>query len=253
MAIQPQPPLIFAHRGASAYAPENTLAAFEIAIQQGADLVEMDAKLSADQKVVILHDRTVDRTTDGSGRVSDLPLSELKKLNASHGFRDQYPAESIPTFSEALELCAGRIGINLELGNYATPFDRLPEELAKIIKNHPYKTDILVSAFHPVPLRKFHSLVPEVKIGLLARRGVEGFLSRGWLGRTLIPYTALHPDKNDVTPAMIKTARKFGYSINPFTVNEQEEMAHLISLGVNGLITDDPRLAREVISAIFPG
>jgi glycerophosphoryl diester phosphodiesterase len=252
MANQSQRPLIFAHRGASAYAPENTLAAFEIAIQQGADWIEMDAKLSADQQVVIIHDRTVDRTTDGSGRVSDLPLSSLKKLNASYEFRDQYPHENIPTFSEVLELCTGRIRINLELGNYATPFDHLPEELAKIIKNHPHKTSILVSAFHPVPLRKFHSIEPEVKISLLARRGIAGYLSRGWLGRRLIPYDALHPDKSDVTPSMIKTARKFGYLINPFTVNDRAEMVHLISLGVNGLITDDPRLAGEVIVSMFP-
>ena len=83
MPMQMRRPLIFAHRGASAYAPENTLAAFELAIQQGPDLVELDAKLSKDRWGVIIHDLTVDRTTDGSGRVADLTFDELRKFNAS--------------------------------------------------------------------------------------------------------------------------------------------------------------------------
>ena len=108
MAAQQQRPLIFAHRGASAYAPENTLAAFELAIQQKADLIELDAKLSADQRVVIIHDRTLERTTNGYGRVEDHTYAELQKFNASYTFQEQFPNEKIPLLEKSWD-CAGEI------------------------------------------------------------------------------------------------------------------------------------------------
>jgi glycerophosphoryl diester phosphodiesterase len=247
MARQKRKPLVFAHRGASAYAPENTLPAFELAIQQGADFVELDAKLCADQRVVIVHDHSVDRTTDGAGRVSELTYQQLQELNACYSFQERYPQEKVPLLEEVLELCAGRIGINIELGNYFTPLDNLAAEVARIIKNHGLQEEVLVSAFHPISLRRFHAQSPQTPLAFLARRGWQGYLSRSWLGRALVPYQALHPEKSDITPGLMAAARKHGYSVHPFTVNEAEEMRRLIALGVDGLITDDPRLARSQV------
>ena len=245
MARQNRKPLIIAHRGASAYAPENTLPAFELAIQQGADFVELDAKLCADQRVVILHDRSVERTTNGAGRVADLTYQQLQELNACYRFHEDYPHEKVPLLEEVLELCAGRSGINIELGNYYTPLDNLAEEVALIISNFQLKEDVIVSAFHPISLRRFHAHSPETPIAFLARRGWQGSLSRGWLGRALVPYNALHPEKSDVTPRLMASAHKYGYPVRPFTVNDAGEMQQLIALGVDGLITDDPLLARS--------
>lgn len=242
-------PLVFAHRGASAHAPENTLAAFEIAIQQKADFIELDAKLTRDQQVVVIHDRTLERTTDGKGVVSDLPLAALRELNASHNFQPHYPRQVIPTLEEVFQLCRGNIRINIELSNYYTPLDNLPEAVASLINRYQEQDNLLVSAFHPLPLRKFHQLCPGISLGFLARQGFQGFLSRGWLGRALVPYDALHPEKSDVTPGLVRTARKLGHKINPFTVNDPRVMAKLISMGVDGLITDDPQLARQVIAS----
>jgi glycerophosphoryl diester phosphodiesterase len=249
MGNQPHQPLVYAHRGASAYAPENTLAAFELAIQHKADLIELDAKLTADQQVVVIHDRTVDRTTNGAGRVSELTLSEIRKLNAGNKFQDHYPHEKIPTLEEVIELCKGRICLNIELSNYAHPLDRLPYETANKIKHYQLQDQIIISSFHPIPLWRFQRLEPGVLIGFLARSGYSGFLSRSWLGRALVHYNALHPEKSDVNPALINHARKSGHKVVPFTVNDPEEMKKLIALGVDGLITDDPQLAREVISS----
>ncbi len=249
MVFEKRTPLIFAHRGASAYAPENTLAAFELALQQKADLIELDAKLTADQRVVVIHDQSVGRTTDGSGRVAALPFSHLRKLNASSRFRDQYPDEKIPTLEEVLEVCGGRIRINIELTNYLTPYDRLADEVMREIENSQLQDQVLVSSFHPIPLRRFHNLCPEIPIGFLAKRGMFGFLSRGWLGRWLVPYAALHPEKSDVSPDLIGSAQHYGYQVHTFTVNDPAEMASLISLGVNGIITDDPLLADKIINS----
>ena len=252
MAVQERKPSIFAHRGASAYAPENTLAAFELAIQQRADLVEFDTRLTQDRRVVVIHDHTVNRTTDGSGRVSDFPYNELRKFNASNKFREQYPRESIPLLEEVIEACKGRIKFNIELSNYLTPFDQLETKVARVIHHYQLHQDVLVSSFHPIPLRRFHTLCPEIPIGFLARKGLKGYLSRGWLGRALVPYNALHPDKSDVTPGLLNKASSLGLLIHTFTVNDVGEMQNLIALGVDGLITDDPFSARSLLDKNHP-
>lgn len=248
MVLQKRRPLIFAHRGESAHAPENTMAAFELAIQHKADLIELDAKLSADQRVVLIHDRTVDRTTDGTGRVAALPYAALRELNASYKFRDQYPDEIIPTLEQVFEVFGGKVGINIELTNYTTPFDKLADEVARIIGNYQLQDQVFVSSFHPVPLWKFHDLCPEIPIGFLAKPGLPGYLSRGWLGRSIVHYAALHLEKSDITANVIDAGNRFGYRIHTFTVNDAEEMGYLISLGVYGIITDHPLLASQVIA-----
>lgn len=128
--------------------------------------------------------------------------------------------------------------------------DQLAIEVSRIINHYQIQEKVIVSAFHPIPLNKFHALSPEVQIGFLARRGWQGYLSRGWLGRFLVAYDALHPEKRDVTPELIAKARKSGCPVHAFTVNEAAEMKKLLSLGVDGLITDDPLLACSEIKSL---
>src|SRR5258705_3174798 len=127
-------PTIFAHRGASAHAPENTLAAFELALAQGADGIELDAKLSADGHVVIIHDAAVDRTTDRQGRVKDMSLAELRSLDAGGFFAEQYRGEKVPTLEEVFEALGKRMFVNVELTNYNTPGDYLVESVCMLVK-----------------------------------------------------------------------------------------------------------------------
>ena len=129
-------PFIFAHRGASAHAPENTLAAFELAVESGAHGIELDVKLSADNKVIVLHDQTVDRTTDGFGDVRTLLSSTLRELNASHHFPGQYPIQHVPTLDEVIELVGQRTYFNFELTNLSTPRDELPDRVGEAIVHH---------------------------------------------------------------------------------------------------------------------
>lgn len=249
MPTQQRRPLIFAHRGASAYAPENTLAAFERAIEQAADLVELDSKLSADQRVVVIHDQTVERTTNSSGHVSEMTYQQLRSLNASYQWADQFPNQHIPLLEEVIEACAGKIKINIELTNYRSPFDGLADRVVEIVRHYQLQDQVIISSFHPIPLRRFHDLLPEVPLGFLARQGRQGFLSRGWLGRALVPYDSLHPEKSDITPRLMANAKKYNYPVYSFTVNDPGEMSNLISMGVDGLITDDPIMAHQVIDS----
>lgn len=240
-------PLIFAHRGASAYAPENTLPAFELAIQQNADVIELDAKLSADGHVVVIHDQSVDRTTNGSGRISELTLARLRELDAGSHFSNAFHGEHIPTLEEVLEICAGRIFLNIELTNYWAPFDTLPMKVAQLIELSDLAEQILVSSFHPIPLRRFHHLLPSIPIGFLAKRGAAGAISRSWVGNALIPYQAIHLEKNDISPALMTKMHQSGKRVHAFTVNSADEMAKLLSLNIDGIITDDPIIAHQVI------
>jgi len=240
-------PLIFAHRGASAHAPENTIAAFELAIHQSADVIELDTKLSADGHVVVIHDQSVDRTTNGSGRLSKLSLARLRELDAGSHFSDTFHGEKIPTLEEVLEIFAGRIFLNIELTNYRSPFDALPKKVAHLIDQCDLETQILVSSFHPIPLRRFHHLLPSIPIGFLAKPGAVGLISRSWIGKDLVHYQAIQPEKNDVSSALITKAHQSGKRVHTFTVNSAHEMAKLLSLNVDGIITDDPLLAHQVI------
>src|SRR3990172_9288447 len=127
-------PLIFAHRGASAHAPENTLAAFRRALDDGSPAIEFDVKLSADGHAVVIHDQTVDRTTDGHGRVRELTLEQLKALDAGGWFDSAFRGERIPTLDEVLASLDRRALMNIEFTNYASPFDGLVPKVTLLVK-----------------------------------------------------------------------------------------------------------------------
>ena len=153
-------PVIFAHRGASAHAPENTLAAFELALAQGADGIELDVKLSADGKVVVIHDATVDRTTGAHGRVKDLSLAEMRPLNAGSFFSEKYTGEKIPTLEEVFEAVGKRTFINVELTNYNTPRDQLVETVCMLVKRFGLQKSVMFSSFFASNLSKARAYLP---------------------------------------------------------------------------------------------
>ncbi len=139
-------PVIFAHRGASNYAPENTLAAFDLAYRQGAKAIELDAKLTADGQVVVIHDQTVDRTTGGSGRVKEMRLAQLKELDAGSHFDVSFKGEPIPTLDEVFAAFGPFLFINVELTNYASLLDPLPEKVAGLVKKHKLSQRVMFSS-----------------------------------------------------------------------------------------------------------
>jgi glycerophosphoryl diester phosphodiesterase len=239
-------PVIFAHRGASAYAPENTLAAFSLAVQLGADAIELDAKLSRDGQVVVIHDQTVDRTTSATGKVIEMSLAELRQLDAGSHFDIAFKDEPIPTLEQVFETVGKQIYINIELTNYASKTDDLPEKVTQLVKRHNLSQRVMFSSFNPLALRRAHRELPEVPVGLLALPGQRGAWARSWLGR-LVKYQALHPHYSDVTARMVENLHRRGCRIHPFTINEVPEMQRLAQLDVDGIITGDPIRALQVL------
>lgn len=233
-------PVVIAHRGDSAHAPENTLAAFLLAAEKGADAIEFDVKLSADGHVIVIHDQTVDRTTDGCGDVRRLPLAALQDLDAGVRFEGHFPGERIPTLEQVFEAIGTRLHTNIELTNYATPGDDLVAKVVEIVRRHKMQSRVLFSSFFSGNLRKARRLLPEIPRGQLAWRGWMGWPARtfGWRGDMY----ALHPHLSDVAPALVSRLHSARKRLFVWTVNSEADMNHLIRLGVDGIFTDDPAL-----------
>jgi glycerophosphoryl diester phosphodiesterase len=238
-------PVIIAHRGASAHAPENTLAAFELALAQKADAIELDVKLSADGQVVVIHDATVNRTTGSQGRVKDLSLAQLRSLDAGSFFSERYRGEKIPTLEEVFEIVGGRVFINVELTNYSTPRDQLVQKVCVLVEKFEMQQRVMFSSFFASNLSKARAYLPEVPRGLLALSGLLGSWARSF-GFAFGKYHALHPHLKDVTSQQVQRVHRLNRRIHVWTVNAAEDMRRLFHWGVDGIITDDPQLAVRV-------
>lgn len=232
-------PLLLAHRGASAYAPENTLAAFQLAMQQGAHGVELDAKLSADGFIVVMHDASVDRTTNGHGRVNELPLAALRELDAGIRADAGYHGEKIPTLAETLETLGNRAIVNIELTNYSSPRDRLPELAAALVERMGLQSSVLFSSFLPANLHRVRRALPHARVAMLAWQGLPGSIGRGWIGRRAAP-EIVHPYRGDICPEYIHREHARGRRVHGWTVNSPLEAKSLLQMGIDGLISDDP-------------
>jgi glycerophosphoryl diester phosphodiesterase len=238
-------PVIFAHRGASVHAPENTLAAFDLAFAHGADAIELDVKLSADGHVVVIHDLTVNRTTGGRGRVRDLKLVELRALDAGSFFSPNFHSEKIPMLEEVFETVGKNLFINVELTNYSTPRDHLVESVCMLVKKFNIQKNILFSSFFASNLSKARSYLPEVPCGLLAAGGLPGAWARSF-GFAFGDYAALHPNLRDVTPQQVARTHRLNRRLHVWTVNAEADLRRLMEWRVDGVFTDDPRLAVRV-------
>jgi glycerophosphoryl diester phosphodiesterase len=238
-------PLVIGHRGASAHAPENTLASFELAIRDKADAIEFDVKLSADKKVIIIHDATVDRTTNGIGKVARLDLVALKELDAGGKFSEGFKGEKIPTLHEVFERFGKQILMNVELTNYSTSFDDLVIRVVELVKTYKVEDRVIFSSFLARSLRLARRLLPEVPCGLLVYSGWLGLFPRwfGWKKR----FQALHPYLTDVNQALVQSVHGSGKRIHVWTVNGKEEIKSMLALNVDGIFTDDPGMLRRLM------
>lgn len=239
-------PIIFAHRGASAHAPENTMSSFALAQSEGAEAIELDAKLTADGAVVAFHDPTLQRTTNGEGRVADRTLAELRTLDAGSSFSADFRGERIPILDEVLEAFGRKLFINVELTNYTTPWDGLVARVCDLIIRHSLQEHVLFSSFLAMNLRQAARRLPEVPRGLLARRGWRGVWARSF-GFSFGEYEALHPFLADVTLRQVRRVHRMKRRVHVQTANAIEDLKRLASWGVDGIFTDDPRLALQVV------
>jgi glycerophosphoryl diester phosphodiesterase len=239
--------LIFGHRGASASAPENTLAAFQLALDQGADGVELDVTLSADGVPVVIHDDTVDRTTNGTGRVAALTLAQLKQLRAGYPakFGDRFAGEHLPTLAEVFQALGPRTLINVELKQDTSPDQVLAQRVLDVIHAQRMSQHVLLSSFYYDNLRRAKVIDAMLPVGLLYDPSEPGRMAQAWLSPG-VRAEAHHPYHllfNTVTRGWYR-ARSL--RVNVWTVNAQADLQRLMRLGVDGIITDKPDLGISV-------
>lgn len=222
-----------AHRGASGEYPENTLLAFRKALAAGALWLELDVRLTADGALVVIHDETLERTTDGSGRVSDLPLAELRGLNAGCG-------ESVPLLTEVLGLLGEEHTLNIELkgdGTGAATARLLREWLGR---GRIRPANLLVSSFSAQALDPCLQLVPQVRRALIRDQPEDP--PDFWEAVSELQPWSLHLARTLVPSALQREARRRGLRILVFTVNQQAELQRLSGFGIDGIFTDFPGL-----------
>ena len=234
---------VFAHRGASGYAPENTLTSFRLAREQGADGVELDVQLTKDGQLVVIHDETLDRTTDGTGWVKDFTLSELKALNASMGSK-AYPDEKIPTLDEVFDVLAdSSMVINIEIKDSVVPYPGIAEKVLEMIDQRNWEYRITISSFNHITLAHIRQIGSLVYTGVL----FQDVLYEPWNYAHQLWATALHPHFQyvDAVPNLIEESRNSLLEINVWTVNEVADIDRMIARGVDGIITNYPDRALQ--------
>ncbi len=220
--------------------------AFNLALQQGADGVELDAKLSADGEVIVIHDPIVDRTTNGHGRVAAFKLTDLRALDAGSFFSERFRGAQIPMLDEVFEVIGKQCIINVELTNYTTPRDQLVEKVCALVQKHNLQAKILFSSFFSSNLKRAAHLLPEVPRGLLALNGWKGMWARSF-GFMFGEYHALHPYITDVNAPQVARVHKLKRCIHVWTANAEQDLLRLKNWGVDGIITDDPLAALRVM------
>ena len=241
---------VWAHRGASAYAPENTLEAFKLAAGQGADGVELDVQLSRDNELVVAHDETIDRVSNGSGYIKDHTLSELKKLRFNRLF-PEYRDASIPTLGEVYKLLRPTgLVVNVELKTGIVPYEGIEERVLDLASEMGMGDRVIYSSFHHPSLVKLKMLDPSVKTGLLYS---DGWIDVASYGRYTARVDALHPALYHMQdPELIPSARSLGLALHVWTVNDEEYMEMLVRQGVEAIITNKPDLCRSVADRVDP-
>ena len=235
-------PIILAHRGDLTHAPENTLPSFQQAIQKGADGVELDVKLTSDGHVIVIHDPTVDRTTDGKGRVASFTLEAIRKFDAGLWFDEKFRGTKVPMLEEVFETVGRDKLINIELTNYSTPRDGLVLKVCELIKKHNNQKQIIFSSFFPANLKIAMQTLPEVPRGLLAMPGVIGLWACSF-GFMFGEYQALHPHISSVDKQQVQRVHRIHRRVHVWTANTPEEINQLKEWGVDGIFTDDPQTA----------
>ena len=237
---------IFAHRGASGYAPENTLSAIKKAIEMKADGIEIDIQLTKDGKIVVIHDWKVDRTTTGRGFVYELDFGYIRSLDAGQWYTKDFIGEVVPTLEEVLDILPNDMMLNIEIKDTARKHSNIEEKMLEILKKYPEKFDnIIVSSFHHDKIKKLQKLEPKLKLALLTDSEfieIEKYLSTNGLNSY-----SYHPEINLISKKDIEILHKNGIKVFAWTVNKEEDLDYLVKLGVDGVITNYPDIMKELL------
>lgn len=238
---------IWAHRGASAYAPENTLEAFMLAHRMQADGIELDIHMTKDGQIVVAHDETVERCSNGLGRIIDLTLEELKSLDFSHGING-YSGIRIPTLKEVLSFMKGNaLFLNIEIKSGLVQYEGIEQKTVELVKKMGMENRVIYSSFNHYSLILLRRYEPAARIGLLYS---EAMVDPHVYAQHL-KANAIHPYfPTLMVPGALEGCRTRGIQVHPWTVNEPEHILWMLKENVDAIITNNPDVAYKIRESI---
>ncbi|PCJ89096.1 MAG: glycerophosphodiester phosphodiesterase [Flavobacteriales bacterium] len=238
---------VIAHRGASGSAPENTLASIKKAMETGANMIEIDVHLSKDDTVVLMHDSKVDRTTNGTGKVQELTLEELKKLDAGSWFNEKFSSEKIPTLEEVLKAINGKCKLLIEVKGKSKTYQGIEKQIVDLINKYNAKNWCIVQSFHTPYIENTYRLDSAIEVHKLIISPLRLFpfiyMDDGLRFGSIKKFTyakSINPNHKAVSKKFIKKIHSQNQTVFCWTVNEKETAKKLIALGVDGIITNYP-------------
>lgn len=230
-------PLIIAHRGASALAPENTLDAFTLARRCGAHMVELDIHQTKDRRLVVMHDATLTRTAGLRAAIANRTWAEITRLEAGAWFAPRFRGARIPTLEKVFAAIGPRMAVNIELKSGSHPYPGLESRLIALIRRRGWTPRVLISSFHVRRLERIRRLAPRIALGVLVHPwSADVALMRARRLRAL----SVHPPARVVTRTLVSRLHAEGFLVFPYTVDRATDKARLIRMGVDGFFTNRP-------------
>lgn len=240
--------IVIAHRGASAYAPENTLSSLKLAVEQGAQAVEIDVQLTKDGKLVVIHDWKVDRTTNGEGYIHELDFDYIRSLDCGSWFSDEFKGERVPTLKEVFEVIPETMMLNIEIKE----IERGRSGFEKMVLDEIYEAgrldSVIISTFHHGIIKRLHEMEPKLKLALLTSSEILNL--NKYLDDNGLKSYSYHPEVNLITKDTIKELEERDIKTYVWTVNTLVDFKWLASIGVHGVITNYPDVMLEEIKKL---
>ena len=241
---------LIAHRGASAYYPENTLPSFEGAIAMGADMVELDVQLTSDKEVVVFHDEKISRCTNGRGIIADHSLAALKMLDAGSWFGKRFKNTKISTLAEVLDICKNKVAVNIEIKTEAVSrffVGGIEERCLKIVEQSGMKKHVVFSSFDPRAIMHLKRIDNSAAVAVLFEKKLYGSkLPSDIIGA--LGADAFNCSRSELKKKWVIDIKTHGIPVNIYTVNNVRSMKKLISMGVSGIFTNKPDALRKVLT-----
>jgi len=235
-AAESKKPLVIAHRGGKKWAPENTMAGFAKSLAVGADGVELDIHRCKSGELVVIHDETLDRTTDGKGFVKDKTWDELKTLSAGKWYSPEFESEKLPLLDDVLKLADGKMIINIEIKNAPIEYPGIEDDLAKLLKNYKHPNKILISSFDHELIRRVHKKMPNIEVAFLD----AGIVADVGKYADTIGAKAWNAGWSELRADAVERAHKSGLAVNVWTVDGKKNWDSVMDMKVDGIVTDDP-------------
>jgi glycerophosphoryl diester phosphodiesterase len=240
---------IIAHRGASAYYPENTMAAFQGAMDMEADMVELDVQLTSDGEIVVFHDEKISRCTNGRGRIAGYSYDELKKLDAGSWFDKKFAGARVPALRDVLDLCKARIAVNIEIKTEAVTdviSGGIEEKCLRMVEQVGMREHVVFSSFDPRAVLHLRQIDHQAPAAILFEKKYHGSMLPSQIIE-LLGADAFNCSRRELGRKWLADLKHHGIPVNVYTVNDEKNMNRLLSLGVDGMFTNHPDVLKRVL------